>query len=118
MLLNEANATKIVDTLCRVRGAALKLGQMLSIQGRDGQFDFISYAVVLGIGYLFHWAVYSNTSDDVIQFDDRTLQFSSRFLQATQSLTKLFTGQQRFSQAIATAMKLFKEDWFKCERFP
>ena len=24
---------RIVDTLCRVRGAALKLGQMISIQG-------------------------------------------------------------------------------------
>ncbi|XP_072031623.1 atypical kinase COQ8B, mitochondrial-like [Amphiura filiformis] len=32
VLLTEANVTKIVDTLCRVRGAALKLGQMLSIQ--------------------------------------------------------------------------------------
>lgn len=30
--LTEANAQRIVDTLCRVRGAALKLGQMLSIQ--------------------------------------------------------------------------------------
>ncbi|MEE6491237.1 hypothetical protein FKM82_016140 [Ascaphus truei] len=30
--LTEANAEKIVDTLCKVRGAALKLGQMLSIQ--------------------------------------------------------------------------------------
>ncbi|XP_054759044.2 atypical kinase COQ8B, mitochondrial-like [Lytechinus pictus] len=32
ILLTEANAERIVDTLCRVRGAALKLGQMLSIQ--------------------------------------------------------------------------------------
>lgn len=32
-LLSEANAERIVNTLCRVRGAALKLGQMLSIQG-------------------------------------------------------------------------------------
>ncbi|XP_052635331.1 atypical kinase COQ8B, mitochondrial [Harpia harpyja] len=32
-LLSEANAERIVATLCRVRGAALKLGQMLSIQG-------------------------------------------------------------------------------------
>ena len=32
--LTEANAERIVDTLCRVRGAALKLGQMLSIQGK------------------------------------------------------------------------------------
>ncbi|XP_030632581.1 atypical kinase COQ8B, mitochondrial [Chanos chanos] len=31
-LLSEANAERIVNTLCKVRGAALKLGQMLSIQ--------------------------------------------------------------------------------------
>ncbi|KAL7831599.1 hypothetical protein AOLI_G00291470 [Acnodon oligacanthus] len=31
-LLSVANAERIVDTLCKVRGAALKLGQMLSIQ--------------------------------------------------------------------------------------
>ncbi|XP_060607544.1 atypical kinase COQ8B, mitochondrial-like [Ruditapes philippinarum] len=30
--MSEANMNLIVDTLCRVRGAALKLGQMLSIQ--------------------------------------------------------------------------------------
>ncbi|KAA0189752.1 ABC domain containing protein kinase [Fasciolopsis buskii] len=30
--LSEANLQRIVDTLCRMRGAALKLGQMLSIQ--------------------------------------------------------------------------------------
>ncbi|KAL3267298.1 hypothetical protein HHI36_011429 [Cryptolaemus montrouzieri] len=30
--LNEANLNRIVDTLCKVRGAALKLGQILSIQ--------------------------------------------------------------------------------------
>ncbi|KAK8729821.1 hypothetical protein OTU49_008341 [Cherax quadricarinatus] len=30
--LTEANAKRIVNTLCKVRGAALKLGQMLSIQ--------------------------------------------------------------------------------------
>lgn len=30
--LTEANAERIVRTLCKVRGAALKLGQMLSIQ--------------------------------------------------------------------------------------
>lgn len=32
-LLSEANAERIVNTLCKVRGAALKIGQMLSIQG-------------------------------------------------------------------------------------
>jgi len=31
--LSEANAERIVNTLCKVRGAALKIGQMLSIQG-------------------------------------------------------------------------------------
>ncbi|CAL4130120.1 unnamed protein product, partial [Meganyctiphanes norvegica] len=31
-VLSEANAKRIVDTLCKVRGAALKLGQMMSIQ--------------------------------------------------------------------------------------
>ncbi|MBN3326015.1 COQ8B kinase, partial [Atractosteus spatula] len=30
--LSESNAERIVDTLCKVRGAALKIGQMLSIQ--------------------------------------------------------------------------------------
>ena len=32
-LLTEANIERIVNTLCRVRGAALKLGQMISLQG-------------------------------------------------------------------------------------
>ncbi|XP_070684957.1 atypical kinase COQ8B, mitochondrial [Pempheris klunzingeri] len=31
-LLSEANAERIVNTLCKVRGAALKIGQMFSIQ--------------------------------------------------------------------------------------
>ncbi|KAF5896870.1 aarF domain-containing protein kinase 4-like, partial [Clarias magur] len=31
-LLSEANGERIVNTLCKVRGAALKIGQMLSIQ--------------------------------------------------------------------------------------
>ncbi|XP_078064929.1 atypical kinase COQ8A, mitochondrial-like, partial [Mustelus asterias] len=31
-ILSEANAERIVNTLCKVRGAALKVGQMLSIQ--------------------------------------------------------------------------------------
>lgn len=36
--LSKANAERIVDTLCKVRGAALKLGQMISIQGKSGEF--------------------------------------------------------------------------------
>lgn len=32
LILNETNANRIVETLCKVRGAVLKVGQMLSIQ--------------------------------------------------------------------------------------
>ena len=32
-LLTEANVERIVNTLCTVRGAALKIGQMISLQG-------------------------------------------------------------------------------------
>ncbi|VDQ01807.1 unnamed protein product [Trichobilharzia regenti] len=35
VFLTESNLEKIVDTLCRMRGAALKLGQMLSIQDEN-----------------------------------------------------------------------------------
>ena len=35
-LLTEANIDRIVNTLCRVRGAALKFGQMLSMEGGLG----------------------------------------------------------------------------------
>ena len=31
--LSQANIERIVSTLCRVRGAALKIGQMISLQG-------------------------------------------------------------------------------------
>ena len=41
--LSKANAERIVDTLCKVRGAALKLGQMISIQGSyDVAFSLVS----------------------------------------------------------------------------
>ena len=40
--LTEANVERIVNTLCRVRGAALKLGQMLSIQGNKCTFNKMS----------------------------------------------------------------------------
>ncbi|XP_033733779.1 atypical kinase COQ8A, mitochondrial-like [Pecten maximus] len=32
IFINEANAERVVNTLCRARGAALKLGQMISVQ--------------------------------------------------------------------------------------
>ena len=40
--LSKANAERIVDTLCKVRGAALKLGQMISIQGKH-KLSFTSF---------------------------------------------------------------------------
>ena len=54
-LLSGTNAERIVGTLCRVRGAALKLGQMLSIQGmpEDGKsVDFHEYGLYLN-QYIF-----------------------------------------------------------------
>lgn len=50
-LLSEANAERIVDTLCKVRGAALKIGQMLSIQGR--QFDLVVTNLFKGLPDVF-----------------------------------------------------------------
>ena len=38
--MNESNAKRLVDTLSRMRGAALKLGQMLSIQGKEISQEF------------------------------------------------------------------------------
>ena len=32
-LLTDANIERIINTLCKVRGAALKLGQMISLTG-------------------------------------------------------------------------------------
>ena len=33
MVMSEANVERLVTTLCKMRGAALKLGQMISLQG-------------------------------------------------------------------------------------
>ncbi len=35
VLMSEANVSRLVDKLSRMRGAALKLGQFMSIQGTD-----------------------------------------------------------------------------------
>lgn len=40
--LTEENAERIVDRLCRARGAALKLGQMISIQGKQTKQNLLS----------------------------------------------------------------------------
>lgn len=43
--LTEENAERIVDRLCRARGAALKLGQMISIQGQYQKYFSIQLKV-------------------------------------------------------------------------
>ena len=50
-MLTEANAERIVETLCRVRGAALKLGQMLSIQGKHQELSALDLTKVLRAGF-------------------------------------------------------------------
>lgn len=45
-MLNDANMDRIVSTLCRVRGAALKLGQMVSIQGKVLTYRATSHAII------------------------------------------------------------------------
>ena len=44
--LSKANAERIVDTLCKVRGAALKLGQMISIQGKPNFLLSIFFLII------------------------------------------------------------------------
>jgi hypothetical protein len=44
--LSKANAERIVDTLCKVRGAALKLGQMISIQGKPNFLLFTFFLII------------------------------------------------------------------------
>jgi aarF domain-containing kinase len=44
-MMSEANVARLVDKLSRMRGAALKLGQFLSIQGRYGP-NFSSHLLI------------------------------------------------------------------------
>ncbi|XP_014672018.1 PREDICTED: aarF domain-containing protein kinase 4-like isoform X2 [Priapulus caudatus] len=56
--LSEANAERIVATLCKVRGAALKLGQMLSIQDNvfiSPQLQTIFARVRQGADFMPEW---------------------------------------------------------------
>ena len=39
LMLTPANVQRLVDKLSKMRGAALKLGQFLSIQGKSNSFD-------------------------------------------------------------------------------
>lgn len=42
-VVSDANAERLAETLCRMRGAALKLGQMLSIQVRNLDYKMYSF---------------------------------------------------------------------------
>ncbi|KAK6998744.1 protein ABC1 mitochondrial [Biomphalaria glabrata] len=58
IFLTEANAERIVNTLCRVRGAALKLGQMLSIQGRHISSEEVNSFSCRAIEFRIHFLKY------------------------------------------------------------
>ena len=45
LMLTPANVQRLVDKLSKMRGAALKLGQFLSIQGKSNSFDTLSFNV-------------------------------------------------------------------------
>ncbi|MEQ2169408.1 hypothetical protein GOODEAATRI_024981 [Goodea atripinnis] len=49
--LSEANAERIVRTLCKVRGAALKLGQALSIQGNGSKHLVLNLFTTAGLSH-------------------------------------------------------------------
>lgn len=40
VIFSDDNIERLVDTLCKVRGAALKIGQMLSLQGASTFLTF------------------------------------------------------------------------------
>ena len=56
--LTKANIERIVDTLCKVRGAALKIGQMISLQGTLLYFNFIYYYYYLFYYYYYYYYYY------------------------------------------------------------
>ena len=64
--LSEANMNLIVDTLCRVRGAALKLGQMLSIQGNLTLSLLLLNTIILCHHYIARPAYTSMHSDSIL----------------------------------------------------
>lgn len=52
LLLTEVNIARIVETLCKVRGAALKFGQMISIQGITFSFKTFGRKCSLIYGHI------------------------------------------------------------------
>uniref|UniRef100_A0A8C1TSL5 Coenzyme Q8B n=1 Tax=Cyprinus carpio TaxID=7962 RepID=A0A8C1TSL5_CYPCA len=67
-LLSEANAERIVNTLCKVRGAALKIGQMLSIQDNtfiNPQLQKIFERVRQSADFMPAWQVHKVLEEDL-----------------------------------------------------
>lgn len=86
--LTEANANRIVDTLCKVRGAALKLGQMLSIQDNsfmNPQLQSIFERVRQSADYMPTWQLEKALNselgpdwrDKLEEFDDKPFAAAS-----------------------------------------
>uniref|UniRef100_A0A6A7FM85 AarF domain-containing protein kinase 4 n=1 Tax=Hirondellea gigas TaxID=1518452 RepID=A0A6A7FM85_9CRUS len=67
-ILSQANANRIVDTLCKVRGAALKLGQMMSLQDNtmiNPQLQQIFERVRQSADFLPHWQLQRVMQDEL-----------------------------------------------------
>uniref|UniRef100_A0A8C1R2C8 Coenzyme Q8B n=1 Tax=Cyprinus carpio TaxID=7962 RepID=A0A8C1R2C8_CYPCA len=67
-LQSEANAERIVNTLCKVRGAALKIGQMLSIQDNtfiNPQLQKIFERVRQSADFMPAWQVHKVLEEDL-----------------------------------------------------
>ncbi|XP_059160263.1 atypical kinase COQ8B, mitochondrial-like [Physella acuta] len=86
--LTEANAERIVNTLCRVRGAALKLGQMLSIQDNsfiNPQLQAIFERVRQSADFMPTWQMKKalnknlgpNWQEKFLEFDDKPFAAAS-----------------------------------------
>ncbi|XP_059931567.1 atypical kinase COQ8B, mitochondrial isoform X4 [Gadus macrocephalus] len=87
-LLSEANAERIVNTLCKVRGAALKIGQMLSIQDNsfiNPQLQKIFERVRQSADFMPPWQMNkvlaeelgSGWRDQLLSFDDKPFAAAS-----------------------------------------
>ncbi|KAK5868293.1 hypothetical protein PBY51_009321 [Eleginops maclovinus] len=81
-LLSEANAERIVNTLCKVRGAALKIGQMLSIQDNsfiNPQLQRIFERVRQSADFMPAWQMNKVLQDDLgPNWRDKLLSFEDK----------------------------------------
>ena len=82
VVLSEANAERIVETLCKVRGAALKIGQIISIQDDsliNPQVSQIFERVRQSAHYMPEWQMHRvMISEFGISWRDRFKTFEER----------------------------------------